>query len=264
MVDDSYPPRNRKIVRIRYLHLWGAVVLAAVAAVSGALVPSPRDVCRGFKAEAERKTCYEKQYQSADYELNRVYRLIREKLPAPHRAEMKQSSLEWIRGKEYICGYRADLSSGKEGTKDSNYYSCLLDFTRSRTRFLRQAFGREGVARGTAGMYEDGVGGRLKLAKKTDDRFEFSLEVVRGPTAHIGEIHGAFTLHGRKGVYRSEEYCEEEKDGGTDQCCNLTFAFQKYHLKVTEKNCSYYRGARAYFDGAYRKVRRAGVPALSR
>lgn len=224
------------------------------------LSPAPRDLCKGFKIEKQRKTCYEKKFKESDYELNQVYRQLQKELPPDHGLELKMSSRRWIRNKEYFCGFQAELESGRKDPKNATYYSCLLKFTRSRILFLRQGFAREGVKPGKPGSYDDGEGGRLTLKKKTDDRFEFTMEVVRGPTAHIGEIGGAFTLHGRKGEFRSGEFCDRNKNEkdekeANDTCCRLTFDFRKYHVKVVEQNCSMYHGAKAYFTGEYRKVR---------
>ncbi len=215
------------------------------------LNPDGRDTCKGFKNEAQRKTCYEKKYKEADYELNRVFRAIGEKLPEDHRKEMRESSRAWIQNKEYFCGFQAELENKKD-PKNSGYFACLLDFTKSRATYLRQAFGGQEVTPGREGRYDDGLGGRLQLEKKPDDRLEFTIEVVRGPTAHLGEISGDFTLEGAKGRFQTGN-CENL--AGEQSCCKLLFDFRKYHLKITEDNCSEFHGARAYFDGEYRKVR---------
>ena len=66
------------------------------------------------KTEERRKACYEKKYQEADYELNRVYRLIREKLPEDHREEMVEQ-IDEQRYAQILDHRRAQLSLIENG-----------------------------------------------------------------------------------------------------------------------------------------------------
>jgi hypothetical protein len=52
---------------------------------------------------------------------------------------------------------------------------------------------------------------------------------------------------------------ETGPSGTGEPCCRLDFAASpvkggRYRLRIIEHDCGYHHGARAYFDGVYRKV----------
>jgi hypothetical protein len=66
---------------------------------------------------------------------------------------------------------------------------------------------------------------------------------VTGTNGHIGTIDGlAEFVSDNRAIFRGEYNCA------------LTITFTKDQVTVIEDDCSYYRGARAYFDGALQKV----------
>jgi len=67
---------------------------------------------------------------------------------------------------------------------------------------------------------------------------------VIGTNAHVGHINGlAEKISDNRAVFKGENNCE------------LTLTFSGNQVVVSENDCSYYRGMRAYFDGALQKVR---------
>ena len=84
----------------------------------------------GAKNEFEDVYCYAKQYIASDDELNAAYKALTGKLDADAKSVLKKSQLAWIKKRNAECG-----------TTDSEGYSvdlsCAVDFTETRTQFLR-------------------------------------------------------------------------------------------------------------------------------
>ncbi len=100
------------------------------------------------------------------------------------------------------------------------------------------------------GIYDDDNGGTLVISEAGELTFAFEILVVRGPTAHIGELAGIAQITGETATFVDTN--EEAFIDGNP--CRLTFTFEGGWLKVTGENTSYYHGARAYFDGTYEWV----------
>jgi uncharacterized protein YecT (DUF1311 family) len=107
------------------LPVAGFVVALALHLGSGAA----RADC-GAKNEFEDVYCYAKQYIASDDALNADYKTLVAKLDTQAKAVLKKSQLAWIRKRNAECG-----------TTDSDGYSvdlsCAVDFTETRTQFLR-------------------------------------------------------------------------------------------------------------------------------
>ena len=84
----------------------------------------------GAKNEFEDVYCYAKQYIASDDELNAAYKALTAKLEADQKSVLKKSQLAWIKKRNAECG-----STDSEGY--SVDLSCAVDFTETRTRFLR-------------------------------------------------------------------------------------------------------------------------------
>jgi len=100
------------------------------------------------------------------------------------------------------------------------------------------------------GTYDDANGGTLTISDAGELTFAFEITVVRGPTAHTGEVAGIAQITGETATFIDTN--EEAFIDGNP--CRLTFIFEGGWLKVTGENTSYYHGARAYFDGTYEWV----------
>ncbi len=264
--------------RILIFTLLSAPLLLAAP---GSVTPQDTDTCKDIAGLSARASCYQKRYESADRELNAVYKKLKASLDDGLTKEMRDDSRNWIRYKEYQCGFQAEMTHNYSPPKTENstenaaqrkqrleyeasYYDCLHDYTVSRSEYLRRAFGGEGVSPGISGTYADSFGGTLHLEKdeKTERRLLFKLEVVRGPTHHIGEIGGVIDVPagGQKAVYAERSECAGDVRPAGDSespCCRIEFAFASRRPTVSVKatGCEYYRGARAYFDGDFRKIR---------
>ena len=108
-------------------HLPVALLVAGLALHLGST--SARAEC-GAKNEFEDVYCYAKQYIASDDALNAAYKALTGKLDADQKAVLKKSQLAWIKQRNAECG-----STDSEGY--SVDLSCAVDFTETRTRFLK-------------------------------------------------------------------------------------------------------------------------------
>ena len=110
-----------------YRHLAVVAFFAAVALRFG--TGAAQADC-GSKNEFENVYCYAKQYIESDDGLNAAYKALTGKLDADAKSVLKKSQLAWIKKRNAECG-----STDSEGY--SVDLSCAVDFTETRTRFLR-------------------------------------------------------------------------------------------------------------------------------
>jgi uncharacterized protein YecT (DUF1311 family) len=108
-------------------HLPVALLVAGLALHLGS--STARADC-GAKNEFEDVYCYAKQYIASDDALNAAYKALTPKLDADQKAVLKKSQLAWIKKRNAECG-----STDSEGY--SVDLSCAVDFTETRTRFLK-------------------------------------------------------------------------------------------------------------------------------
>ena len=86
--------------------------------------------CSTSKNEFEDVYCYAKIYIDSDNDLNAAYKVLTPKLDADAKSVLKKSQLAWMKKRNDECGQR----------DSDGYYvdlSCAVDFTRNRTKFLR-------------------------------------------------------------------------------------------------------------------------------
>lgn len=212
----------------------------------------PPDPCASVAAP-QKTACYRQHFSTADGELNAVYKRLYASLEPQRRSAMQEHSRAWIAYKESLCLESTAINSSLDPAQVKNsaeYFACLYDMTRARTAYLKSAFAGEGVSPGLAGTYDDGFGGTLTLKLKATDRYDFHIEVVRGPTYHTGDVEGTIQFSTATTTFVQRDDC-----GRDTPCCRLTFKRQPLHIDVAEDSCHMLHGARAYFSGAYRKVK---------
>lgn len=213
--------------------------------------------------------CFREAFRAADRRLNILYRSLRKKLPEKTRKEIRDDSRMWIRRKEYNCGWQRENADEKNA--ESAYYECLSGETRSRIEYLQLAFGGEQTHDSIQGTYQDGASGVLVL-KNEGDHYRFAIQVVRGPTSHLGELNGtladfsAAQKHPTKPeekILPSATYTAGLKNDDPYDDCTIDFYLVSYEtvqgrrpsFRISEEGrCTAYHGARAYFDGTFRKT----------
>ncbi|MCB1172043.1 MAG: DUF1311 domain-containing protein [Leptospiraceae bacterium] len=263
---------------VRPLPVW--LLLFGLLAVTGgqcrdplAAQPDEGHFCSKLKP-GQQKGCFEKEFRAADNRLNKTYQAIKARLSSDLVKSMQTQSRNWIHYKEYQCGWRSEMEAHQD--KDTAvYYECLLGMTQERTAYLQRAFGTRHQPAGLAGEYDDGFGGSLTIKALADNngdavheatketgprlipafvagqRFDFSIAVVRGPTAHLGDLSGQLVIRNGAGFYEEEGECKTDADV---ECCQLEFRRQGYSIQVLETNCQAWHGARAFFDGDFYRV----------
>lgn len=213
-------------------------------------------------SEADRLKFAREEYAAADAELNRVYGEMRQRLKDKQElwADLQKRQRDWIGYRDNIAEHPATVGSGKPGGKDSSveYWQIMASMTETQTGFLK-IFTGDAVPDGPEGQYIDGAGGRLTIRNATVDGFDFAINVVRGPTAHLGDLEG----HARVGADGVALFVDTDKEAFVDgKPCTLRFEFDGKRIQLSGENTMFYHGARAFFDGEYFKE--VDLPAAAR
>ncbi|MCZ8341808.1 MAG: DUF1311 domain-containing protein [Leptospira sp.] len=209
------------------------------------IVAEPNDECKNIGNEKTKKICYTEAYKKSDKLLNSTYKEIKSKLSGTEEKELISVQRDWILYRDSIC--EGPLYS--HDTSGLEISICKLQTTDDRIGYLRTVWKKGNFPDTPAGEYLDGFGGNLRIMKVSENKYEFSMEVVRGPTAHIGEVSGHWQIkQNTKWRWKSDPECQESDM----ECCVLEFKSSQVKIEVKEVSCNYYHGARAYFDGIYR------------
>jgi len=196
----------------------------------------------------------QQQFNAVDVKLNKAYQAIRAELTPAQFSELQKLQREWLsyrdeKAKQLLWfNERIAEDTPQQCETHAEYWRYKTTLTKDRVEFLQIYSGKD-VPEGITGAYQDFHDGNLQLTK-TKDRILFQMFVVRGPTAHTGEIEGVAELKGNVGVYRALVPDDPEK-----KWCEITFAFKDGHMiEVRTKNAQYYGGMGVYFDGTYYKT----------
>jgi uncharacterized protein YecT (DUF1311 family) len=177
-------------------------------------------------------------------------------------AELKKEEVAELASLQEKWKVRRDSEATFEGKGAADprtkleYWDKLVELTSTRLEFLK-AYSRKGIPKGVTATYRDFEGGWLHLEERKQG-LAFSLEVVRGPTAHSGYIDGIAKREGKRATFREVVPKDEEREPA-----EITFTFlAENKVQVEAKNAGYHGGARAYFEGLYFKAHplEAGVP----
>jgi uncharacterized protein YecT (DUF1311 family) len=117
-----------------------ALLLALTLAVSPskAGAQSPADPCRSARSTVAMRECFDRAFQTADAELNRVYGMLLGKADAQGRPLLRSAQRAWIAYRDAECRFRASESEG--GTLyPVELLSCRTELTRERIHALRQS-----------------------------------------------------------------------------------------------------------------------------
>jgi uncharacterized protein YecT (DUF1311 family) len=186
----------------------------------------------------------EARFLKLDAKLNATYKPLKDSLSQEQQIALKTIQKAWIEYRDY-------MATGVERNPDENaphnlaYWDEMGSQTATRLEFLSVYTGK-GIAPGNTGEYEDFKGGVLKIAPLKSG-LKFNIDVVRGPTYHLGNIEGVAKLN-----------ADKTKATWTDPNnakCKVTITFSAGHIAtVTAENTDEYTGARAYFDETYYKT----------
>jgi hypothetical protein len=173
----------------------------------------------------------------------------------------------------YVMRFNADRDSNKfSGEDKGNYYLTetymdhIVNLPKSKLSLIEAFTGLHAipgkvtdtpwlvvkldVSNSIEGWYQDLVGGDLRI-ERSGNKLTATLSVVRGPTAHTGDIEGSLTEFG------TNKYKLDVKNSDGKICSLLMSKNSLNHLSVKTADyeaCQEFHGARAQFDGTFYKV----------
>lgn len=191
------------------------------------------------------------EFALADRELNQVYQKAKSILPEWVFAELQEDQRSWIGYRDGSAEETARFDGGAEEGKEklsSWYWETILSQTKGRISTIEGWMNWDKFAHEWEGVWADGHGGLLSILQNVPGEFTFRIDVVRGPTYHLGGLDGVATWNGSTARFSVKDEIEEKETW-------LTFIKREVKLEVIGENTSPFHGARAYFDGKYVRIR---------
>lgn len=195
---------------------------------------------------AEAKAAFAK----ADQALNAAWDAAKKKLDESKFTWLKNSQKEWLAYRDAMAlspSYSGAPDDEAAAKNSQEYFSTAAALTDERTAWINGVINAENGDTIT-GVWGDSYGGHLEIVEK-EGKLYFTLAVVRGPTAHLGNIAGIGVWNSPIGWF-SDKGIDPQKEGET----NIAFVLKIDEMQITTANASEYHGARAYFDASYVKV----------
>ncbi|MEM1443786.1 MAG: lysozyme inhibitor LprI family protein [Verrucomicrobiota bacterium] len=190
-------------------------------------------------------------FATSDAALNQAYQNVKAELQQWRFEILQEEQRDWLAYRDSRAEAAAILEGqAKEGEEKSNveYWVAMTYLTETRIAILEAWLKVDEFDKEWEGVWIDGYGGELAIFETGGRSIEFFLEVVRGPTYHLGSIGGIAETNEIEARFSIEEE-------SADQPTWLTFRQEGGRLAVTGINTKFYHGARAYFDGTYIRIR---------
>jgi uncharacterized protein YecT (DUF1311 family) len=189
-------------------------------------------------------------HEEADRRLNVFYQALKGRLGAEDAARLRAEQHRWIDHRNQMAAWAATTKGAAESPETCvDYWNEMASITRERRKFLAIWDGAE-ITPGPDGTYEDGFGGTLTISASREETVRFAFDVVRGPTAHTGDIEGSARRTGNRTTFTDADPPANQRG---QKPCVIRLAFIGNRVEVTCENTEPYHGARAYFDGVYYK-----------
>ena len=192
-------------------------------------------------------------YAVADAALDAALERARDDLPSYALIELWADQRGWLEYRDERSLQSAVFDgAADEGAERSNdwYWRTRTALTETRIEIVEAwiAWYRQRPDRDAfEGVWSDGYGGTLIIEEAGDGSLRFLIEVVRGPTYHVGALSGSAKRNGR-----TARFTTPNLDGDGDAW--LTFVRDGMRLRVVADNADAFHGARAYFDGDYLRL----------
>ncbi len=197
-------------------------------------------------------------FDKADANLNAAWEAVKKDYSASRFSALKEDQKAWVEYRDYTAtspGFSGAPADDAKAKQSSEYFSTAATLTASRTAWLKGLIAKD-TGTSLTGVWTDSYGGSMGIVEE-DGKLNFSIEVVRGPTAHLGSIAGLAAWNDPIGWF-SDKGRDKTKEDET----NLSFVLRDGKMQLTGANTSAYHGARANFDGDY--VRVASLDAKAR
>ncbi len=206
-------------------------------------------------AEGDRKptlTEAKAEFAKADKALNTAWDAVKKEFSPAAFAALREEQRDWVEWRDHIAASPAysgaPAADEAQRMQSAEYFSIAAGLSADRTAWLRALLTKE-APESMTGHWIDSYGGMIEIVEK-QGKLHFRINVVRGPTAHVGELAGVARWNQSIGWF---------SDKGTDKSrtdeTNLAFIHEGGKLKITGANTQHYHGARAYFDGDYVRTR---------
>lgn len=200
---------------------------------------------------AEEKTAF----KTADAALNKAYQSAKAALDEWEFSELQEDQREWLEFRDASSLSSAIYDDGPEFEEreesSTAYWSTMKFLTETRTRIV------EGWIKGSEresswdGEWTDGYGGWLRILEDKDTgTFRFFIEVVRGPTYHLGMLTGQAKTNESMAFF-TDAGTDEKGEDDPETWLIFEETGPGPRLTVRGVNTSYYHGVRAYFGGTY-------------
>ncbi len=189
-------------------------------------------------------------FDKADANLNAAWEAVKKDFDASRFNALKEDQKAWVEYRDYTAtspGFSGAPADEAKAKQSPEYFSTAATLTASRTAWLKGLLAKDTGASLT-GEWSDSYGGHMEIVEK-DGKLHFSIEVVRGPTAHLGSLAGLAAWNDPIGWFS-----DKGRDKTKEEETNLSFVLRDGKMQLTGANTSAYHGARAYFDGDYVRV----------
>jgi hypothetical protein len=213
--------------------------------------------------EQERVRVYRAEHEAAERALGEMEERVKGMVARNvHLARLMGEQAAWKEGRGAEAAVQLgffDEGEAEEAALEErgDYWMALADATWGRGLLLLAASGLE-AGEGMMGTYIDGHGGWLEVLVVGGDgaaaALDFSITVVRGPTAHTGQLAGLAEFQDPAAGDVALFVDEDEEAFWEGKPAKVRFGFDGHSVKVDAENTHYYHGARAYFDGVYFKL----------
>ncbi len=188
----------------------------------------------------------------ADAALNAVYTRLMILFSDEKKVPLRESQRSWIEYRDYMVERQPGMEekAGGDKSKSVQYWELIAGLSESQAEFL-EVLGHGNPDHRLDGVWIDGNGGHMSLKLvEGKSALQFSLNVVRGPTYHTGEISGVAPFVGND--QKKAVFVDEDKESFIDgKPCIIEFLFDGEKFEITSENARMYLGARAYFEGIY-------------
>lgn len=213
------------------------VMIAMAALFLGAVLANgPVDAWEDFAHEEQRMLT--------------VLQQARLELPQELFAALLSQQAAWYEWRDVKARDAAQLMSQTDIFEEEYWWNLHHD-TRVRTQYLEASlFTHSPEAAGLGdweGYWVDGDGGFITITEPEPGLIEFAIDVVRGPTFHLGQIDGSAEVSDASVEYRVKP--EPDWDETV-----ISFSRDGPFLVVVGTNTQYFHGARAWFDGRYLRL----------
>jgi len=258
----------------------GICKVVLMLAFGAALLSSARDQGDGEPVDRKKLTLAEAraEFSAADAELNKVYGKAKQVLDDWKFEQLKLEQKRWLEYRDDRAISDATFNGGQQFSgrekEAPEYWESLTWISETRSRMIGGWISAEEKYDGEApwtGEWQDGHGGWLRIVqlelpaaesvRKNEDfakpigKMRFQLEVVRGPTYHLGAIGGEAKVNGGMAFFSDAGNVEPRPfDDGAETWLVFEKRYGVPQLEIKAENTTGYHGMRAYFHGVYTRV----------